>query len=310
MFKKIYQKYRGREAIIVDGLSNYSLKDSLECGQAFRYELILSDKDYSEYITVIGNSIITVGQENSHSLVFYGIDDDTLEQIAAPYFALYEDYESIRSEIIASTDSEWLKSAASCAGGIRILKQAPEEMLISFIISQNNNIPRIRKIIRKISAEYGKNLSEANGVCPKTGEPINKSICRECGICYTFPSAKDIAERPEGLLPARVGFRYGYILDAAEKILNREIDLAEIEKQKSYEFTVSELKKIKGVGDKVASCVALFGFNNLEAFPIDVWMRRAIDTYFGGKLDPKQLGRYAGIAQQYIFHYIRNLENG
>ena len=87
-----------------------------------------------------------------------------------------------------------------------------------------------------------------------------------------------------------------------------EISLAEISLIGKYEYTLTELKKILGVGDKVASCVALFGFGNLEAFPIDVWMKRAIDEYFDGKLDPADLGPYAGVAQQYIFHYIRNLQ--
>ena len=310
MFQKIYAKYRERDAIIITGLENYSLRDTLECGQAFRYEPLVCEEKYTEYLTVVGDKLITVGQEATDSLIFFGIDDEALEQIAAPYFALSEDYGRIRREITDNTDSEWLQSAAECAKGIRILKQLPEETLISFIISQNNNIPRIRKIIRKISVEYGNNLAKGTGICPKTGKAIDDSSCRECGICYTFPKAQDILERPEGLLPARVGFRYGYILDAAKKIVSGEIDFAEIERRGDYDFTVDELKKIKGVGDKVASCVALFAFNNLDAFPVDVWMRRAIDTYFGGSLDPKSLGRYAGIAQQYIFHYIRNIEKG
>ena len=309
MFEKICEKYRERDAIIVRGLKNYSLRDTLECGQAFRYELLVNDGEYTEYLTVVGDTLITVGQESPDSLVFYGIDADTLDRVVIPYFAIAEDYEKIRAEIVSCTDSEWLKSAAECGEGIRILKQQPEETLISFIISQNNNIPRIRKIIRKISVEYGKNLAERRGVCPKSGKPIDADACRECGICYTFPTPEDILKRPEGLLPAKVGFRYGYILDAAERMASREIDFRAIEEQGNYDFTVNELKKIKGVGDKVASCVALFAFNNLDAFPVDVWMRRAIDTYFNGALDPKTLGRYAGIAQQYIFHYIRNIEN-
>lgn len=309
MFEKICGKYRERDAIIVRGLKNYSLRDTLECGQAFRYELLVNDGEYTEYLTVVGDTLITVGQESPDSLVFYGIDADTLDRVVIPYFAIGEDYDMIRSEIIGCTDSEWLKSAAECGKGIRILKQHPEETLISFIISQNNNIPRIRKIIRKISVEYGKNLAESRGVCPKSGKPIDLATCRECGICYTFPTPEDILKRPEGLLPAKVGFRYGYILDAAERMASQTIDFRAIEEQGNYDFTVNELKKIKGVGDKVASCVALFAFNNLDAFPVDVWMRRAIDTYFGGSLDPKTLGRYAGIAQQYIFHYIRNIEN-
>ena len=178
------------------------------------------------------------------------------------------------------------------------------------VISQNNNIPRIRKIVREISAEYGVNLSIQNDYnsCPLSlieGKP-NENICKACGRCYTFPSASDILDRPEGLLPSKPGFRYGYILDAAEKIASGEVDIAKIKSENSYEYTLETLKTIKGIGDKVASCAALFGFGNLEAFPIDVWMKRAIDTYFGGKLDHTALGPYAGIAQQYIFHYIRN----
>jgi N-glycosylase/DNA lyase len=309
MFDRICTKYRGRDAIIVDGLSDYSLRDTLECGQAFRYELLCEDGDYVEYLTVTDGRLITVGQENPHSLIFFGIDEKTLDEVAVPYFALNENYDDIRREIADATDSEWLKAAAECARGIRILKQSPEETIISFIISQNNNIPRIRKIIRRICAEYGKNLATDIGVCPKSGAPISEEVCRSCGVCYTFPTSREILERPDGLAPARVGFRYGYIIDAAEKITGKEVDLELIRERADYEFTLSELKKIKGVGDKVASCVALFAFNNLDAFPIDVWMKRAIDTYFDGRLDPKSLGKHAGVAQQYIFHYIRNLEN-
>jgi N-glycosylase/DNA lyase len=115
---------------------------------------------------------------------------------------------------------------------------------------------------------------------------------------------------PEKLLEANPGFRYRYLLSAAERVASGETNLNMIAAARSYTHTVEQLKGILGVGDKVASCVALFGFANLEAFPIDVWMKRAIDTYFDGKLDPATLGRYAGVAQQYIFHYIRNVEQG
>ena len=115
---------------------------------------------------------------------------------------------------------------------------------------------------------------------------------------------------PDGLLPSKPGFRYKYIIDAADAVASGRINLDMIAAARSYTHTLECLKSIKGVGDKVASCVALFGFANLEAFPIDVWMKRAIDVYFDGQLDPTTLGRYAGIAQQYIFHYIRNVENG
>ena len=312
MFTKIRTKIDGKEAIVVSDLGDYSLSDTMECGQCFRYERIEASP-YTEYITVVGDVIIDVAERGRGELIFFDMSDDEFERAARPYFALDRDLGEIKRDITDRTDSEWLKSAAEYASGIAILKQEPFETLISFIISQNNNIPRIRKIIREICAEYGVNLSLHKYKAKKC--PLNlidttpcEEKCKKCGRCYTFPTAEDILKNPEGLLPSRPGFRYGYILDAAERVASGEVDLAAIDNAGSYTLTVDSLKVIKGVGDKVASCCALFGFSNLEAFPIDVWMKRAIDTYFDGKLDPASLGKYAGVAQQYIFHYIRNIE--
>ena len=282
----------------------------MECGQCFRYERVPRNDEYVEYMTVVGKELIRVAQKTRGELIFPDMSEKTFREVAVPYFALERDLEKVKESVMEKTDSEWLKAAAEFGAGIAILGQNPWETLISFIISQNNNIPRIRKIVREISSEYGTNLSLENDYnsCPlKRIEGIpNKTDCKACGRCYTFPSAENILTNPDGLLPSKPGFRYGYILDAAEKVASGQVDLDKIKAEKSYDFTLTELKNIKGVGDKVASCCALFGFENLEAFPIDVWMKRAIDTYFDGKLDPASLGPYAGIAQQYIFHYIRN----
>ncbi len=310
MFEKFDVIFDGKKAIKVINIGRYSLVDTMECGQCFRYERVPREDDYIEYMTVVGNELIRVAQKTKGELIFPEITDEVFESVAVPYFSLDRDLESIKKSVTECTDSEWLRSAAEFGAGIAILTQDPWEALLSFIISQNNNIPRIRKIVREISAEYGTNLTLKNAYnsCPLkriAGNP-NETDCKTCGRCYTFPSAEEILKNPEWLLPSKPGFRYGYILDAAEKVTSGEVDLERIKAESSYEFTLSELKKIKGVGDKVASCCALFGFANLEAFPIDVWMKRAIDTYFDGKLDPTSLGPYAGIAQQYIFHYIRN----
>lgn len=312
MFEKKRELFNGEDAIVVSGIGNIDLRDTLECGQAFRYELLSEDAGYLEYMTVVGKVIIRVGQRERGELIFFGVSDEEFESVVRPYFALDTDFEAIRKDVIANTDSEWLKSAADEARGITILAQEPWETLFSFIISQNNNIPRIRKIIRAISAEYGENLALTRGLkkCPLAGADFAPcdDACRGCGICYSFPRPEDVASRPEGLLPSHPGFRYKYLIDAAERVAGGACDLFAIAEARSYEVTLEELKKILGVGDKVASCTALFGFANLEAFPIDVWMKRAIDTYFGGTLDPKTLGKYAGVAQQYIFHKIRNLD--
>ncbi len=310
MFKKKTATFRQRNAIIVTGLGSFDLSDTLECGQAFRYECTYRDGGYIEYITVIGELLLRIGQRERGELIVFEVTDEEFESTVRPYFALDTDYEAIREEVKSRTDSEWLRRAADSARGVVILKQNPWETLFSFIISQNNNIPRIRKIIKTVCAEYGKNLARCKGSlsCPLGGEVPSEDTCRACGICYTFPTASQILERPEGLLPSHPGFRYKYLVDAAEKVAEGEIDLEKIREMKSYAHSVENLTKIKGVGEKVASCTALFGLGNLDAFPIDVWMKRAIDTYFDGHLDHKALGEFAGVAQQYIFHYIRNLE--
>ena len=308
MFRKKYEVCRGKSATVISGLGECDLRDTFECGQAFRYEMTVNENGYVEYTANAKGRIINVGQRQRGELIFYGEWNEDYERAVSDYFAFDTDFEEIRRDVISRTDSEWLKEAAESAKGIIILRQEPWEALLSFIISQNNNIPRIRKIIKAISAEYGENLAECQlTACPLSGDGISPDECKKCGACYSFPKAQAILDDPTRLLPSHPGFRYKYMLDAASKVACGEIDLAEIAKKHNYEYTVTELKKILGVGDKVASCVALFGFSNLEAFPIDVWMKRAIDEYFDGKLDPKSLGNYAGVAQQYIFHYIRNL---
>ena len=312
MFSKKNELYRGREATVISGLGNYSLRDTLECGQAFRYERICDEDGYVEYLTVAYGKIISVGQRQPGELIFFGKWSEEYEKMLTDYFALDQDYDEIRLDILSRTDSEWLTAAAESAKGVVILRQEPWETLFSFIVSQNNNIPRIRKIIRSVCAEYGENLAVREGLdaCPigKCDGKPSEEKCRGCGVCFGFPTAEEILEKPEGLLPSHPGFRYKYLIDAAERVSRGDVSLSDVKSKASYDYTVAELKRILGVGDKVASCVALFGFGNLEAFPIDVWMKRAIDEYFDGKLDPKTLGSYAGVAQQYIFHYIRNLE--
>ena len=301
----------GREAIRATDLGNYSLRDTFECGQCFRYELIFEKDGYLEYMTVVSDKIIKVGQKTLGELYFIEMTDDDFLSLAVPYFTLETDYEEIKDDILKGCESPWLKAAADAACGIAILKQDPWETLFSFIISQNNNIPRIRGMIRKLSSEYGVNICLQNNIknCPlgKINTAPCENICRECGICYTFPAAKDVYENPEKMKASNPGFRYKYLYDAARRVATGETNLAMIGAARSYEHTKNCLCEILGVGEKVASCTALFGFGNLDAFPIDVWMKRAIDEYFGGELDPKSLGRYAGVAQQYIFHYIRNI---
>ena len=202
-------------------------------------------------------------------------------QLWADYFDLSLDYGAIRRSLCELHPI--LREAAQYAGGIRILRQEPFEALCTFIISQNNNIPRIKGIVERLCENFGKQLPDG---------------------CYTFPDANRLANlTQDALAPLRAGFRARYLLDAARKVNSGAVDLERC-RSLPYEEARAELMRITGVGVKVADCTLLFGLHRTEAFPVDVWMRRALDRLFDG-MQGSDFGEYAGIAQQYIFHYSR-----
>ena len=213
---------------------------------------------------------------------------DEYNNVWKQYFDMDRDYSLIKDALIKKDDK--LKDSISSMNGIRILNQDFFEMLISFIISQNKQIPHIKQLVFAISKEYGIYI----------GNVGEKEY-------YTFPQPEVLKKLTiEDWKALKTGFRAPYLYDAVDKISTKAIDRELLDTLTTEEMR-NVLMNIKGVGEKVASCTSLFAFSNLEAFPIDVWMRRAIDEYFGGELDPKALGPYAGVAQQYIFHYIRIL---
>ena len=263
--------------LLLTDCKNFDPFVSCECGQCFRFSKI-DDNEYELYARGRALDIKRI----KDGWLFKNIDEAEFRERFFDYFDLSRDY----SKIISSYKNDLhLTKASSYGNGIRIFRQDPWETLISFIISQNNNIPRIKKII--------------NSLCELLGE--------EKDGFFNFPTAEAIKTAGlEGLAPIKSGFRAKYILDAAEKVASGEISLEKIA-DCGYEEALIELKKIKGVGDKVANCVLLFGFGYYEAFPIDVWVKRVIEKYYGLGFDPKTLGNYAGIAQQYLFYYERNI---
>ena len=255
----------------------FILEQTLDCGQCFRFD---QNADGVWQGIAFGKrlSCYTSGEDT----VLLCSKEDYLS-VWEDFFDLKRDYSDVVSSL--SHDAE-VSAAAEIGRGIRILKQDKWETLISFIISQNNNIPRIKKII--------------NSLCVSLGDPVE-------GGGYSFPSAERILEAgEEGLAPIRAGFRVKYILDAAQRVASGNIDLEAISSL-SYEEAEMELMRIKGVGKKVASCVLLFGYGFLSAFPIDVWVKRVIEKYYDEDFDPLSLGEYAGIAQQYLFYRERYL---
>lgn len=269
MYKKVK---RGVELQIED----FSLRKTFECGQCFRWREV-SENVFSG---VAKGRCLTLLSEGD-KIIFKDVSLSEFEDIWIDYFDLTTDYIKIKNQI--SKIHPVLSEAVKFSSGIRILKQDSWEALCSFIISQNNNIPRIMNII--------------SGLCKNFGDMINESS-------FSFPSAKKISEFDEkSLRVIRAGFRASYILDAAQKIIDGKVNLESILSM-SLNDARQTLMKIYGVGPKVAECTLLYGFHKLEAFPIDVWMKKAMKVLFNG-MDPCELGEYAGVAQQYIFYYSR-----
>ncbi len=260
---------------IIVSESDLDLDETLDCGQAFRWKKIDSDYDctYEGYFI---NDYLKVSQTKKGEFIFHDTDENTFINKWLDYFDFSTDYSELKRQF---SEDETLSKACKFAGGIRLLKQNSWECLISFIISQNNNIPRIKGIIDRLCENYG-------------GE---------------FPAPHQLAEEtPDSLSYLRSGFRAKYIADAAHRTAEGTTDLAAIAKMPIDEAR-TELKKILGVGPKVAECVLLFGMYRTEAFPIDVWIKRVLAEYYPDGF-PSFAAQNAGIAQQYLFHYIRNLK--
>lgn len=262
--------------LIFDNIHDLSLKDTLDCGQCFRWK----EMDDGGFYGVVRGKAVTALMDNDRLIIDGAEEAD--RALWADYFDLGLDYSAVR-EHLASLHPV-MADAARFAPGIRILRQEPFEALICFIISQNNNIKRITGIVDRL--------------CEHFGELIGDGV-------YAFPTADRLAAlSPDELAPIRAGFRHRYIIDAAKKVADGTVDLEQI-RRLPYDEARASLMQITGVGVKVADCVLLYGLHRLEGFPLDVWMKRAMAALFDG-LDPSAFGKYAGIAQQYIFHYARN----
>ncbi|MBQ3550127.1 MAG: DNA-3-methyladenine glycosylase 2 family protein [Clostridia bacterium] len=274
---KKYQPYAKEKDgnVLVFGVEHFGLKETFDCGQAFRWQAL----DDNTWVGIALGRKLRVGR-NDGVITLYDCTLDEYEAKWRGYLDIDRDYGAIINII---SENETLKNAAKENSGIRILKQDKWEALCSFIISQNNNIPRIMGIVERL--------------CEHFGEPLS-------GGGYTFPSAEKIAALdPEDLAPVRSGFRARYIIDGARKYLNGGIDL-ELISTADTDTARAELMKITGVGVKVADCTLLFGFQRIDALPKDVWIKRALEEYFDGHF-PECAAPYAGIAQQYLFNYIR-----
>lgn len=264
-----------KDKIYIKNTSCFDLAQTLDCGQCFRWSQntsgVWSGIAYGKHIALY---------QKDGNIIIEGANQNDFEKIWHHYFDLERDYGKIIDYV---SQNNTVAKAAQFSGGIRLLNQEPWEALCSFIISQNNNIPRIKGIVERL--------------CENFGTKINGG--------YTFPSAEVIAQLTlDDLAIIRSGFRAKYILDAAKKVAHGEINLEAL-KAVDYDTAREKIMTIKGVGPKVADCVLLYGLGHKNAFPRDVWINRALDQLFDGNI-PDSVGEYGGIVQQYIFHYIRN----
>jgi N-glycosylase/DNA lyase len=269
--------------LILPDTERLSLAQTLNCGQSFRWNL----QNDNTWVGVIGKRVLWVKEEKKK--IFAGClsrpeMEGEIEPFLREYFDLDTDYQMIQG-ICGSHPI--LKKAAAFAGGIHILRQEPWEALCTFILSQNNNIKRIAGLVERLCENFGESILTIDG----------KKF-------FSFPTAKALASQSEETLaPVRCGFRAKYVLDAARRISSGEIDLNYLRKIPTQE-AMEILMGIKGVGPKVAQCALLFGMHKLDCLPRDVWIGRAMDNLFPEGF-PQEVLPIAGVAQQYLFHYVR-----
>ena len=262
--------------LYISGVTNFDLAQTLDCGQAFRWK----EKENGIWCGVAQDRYLEL-EIKEDTLILYNTSLKDYIGFWKGYFDLDTDYGAIIKSI---SSNAILKEAAAYGPGIRILKQDPWEALCSFILSQNNNITRIKGIIERLCENFGEGLG--NGFS-------------------SFPSAKKLsALKEEDLEVLRSGFRAKYMLDAARKVASGEINLDAI-KALPIEDARTALTSIYGVGDKVADCALLFGMYRIEAFPRDVWIKRVMDRLFPEGL-PNEALPYSGIDQQYLFYFARS----
>jgi len=283
------------QKFILKNIKTFELKDIFDCGQCFRW----NKEDDGSYTGVFGNNVINVSKDKEN-VIFKGICEKDIESTCKYYFDLERDYEKIKKDL--SEIDEYMKESIEYGKGIRILNQDLWETIISFIISANNNIPRIKGIIERISKKYGRKI-EYNG---KT--------------YYTFPTVEELSKASvEDLRSLGLGFRDARVYETTHAILDGKVNLDELQKEKDFNKVRDTLLTLSGVGPKVADCILLFStLKRWEAFPIDVWVRRVMnelyikhedETKVNKKLIEKiayeKFGTLAGLAQQYLFYWKR-----
>lgn len=273
---------------IIDNLKDFELDHIFECGQCFRWK----KQPDGSYTGVVKQGVINIKKENDVATICAEVSGK-IEEIFNDYFDMDTNYGEIKSNLCKNDNN--MKLASDYGYGIRILHQDMWEMVISFIISAANNIPRISRTIENISKQYGKEVK------------FNEESF------YLFPTPEELSKASiEDLRKLNLGFRDKYVYSVTQKIADGEVDLEKIKKMPLKEAK-KELMKLPGIGAKVADCILLFSMEKKDAFPVDTWIKKVMNELYIESTNitkineyaTNKFGIYAGIAQQYLFFYKR-----
>jgi len=288
------EKHYYKDKVVITGIEHFDLKHTFECGQCFRW----NEEEEGSYTGIAFGKIINV-QREGEKIIFNNTNKEDFENIWVNYFDLTRDYGEIKEKIC---NDAMIEKAIHFGSGIRILNQELWETIISFIISSNNNIPRIKKSIEMICEGYGEYI----------GTYMGKKR-------YAFPDANKMKDLTvEQLKGCNTGYRAPYIIDTA-KLFCSELFTIDLFKELDSETSIKELTRFSGVGPKVAHCINVFALGKRDAFPVDVWIKRIVEhLYFKEQTTPQKIqafanekfGINAGYAQQYLFYYARELNLG
>lgn len=261
-------------------LDSIDLSKIAASGQCFRWKPLEGER----FLIPAHDRFAVLSQhsKNEVQILYSSIEDRAFFE---NYLDASLDYEKIRRKI--GKEDGFLFSAAEKGRGLRILRQDPFEALISFIISQRKNIPAITSCVEKLCRAAGERLGEYEG-----------------GEIYSFPKPEAINE--DAVSGCGLGYRAPYVLQAAQTFA-KDPGLSEMLSKLEDEELLSALQSFYGVGIKVASCTALFGFHRMNVFPIDVWMKRALSEHYPQGFDMEKYAPYNGLIQQYIFEYYKTL---
>ncbi|NLU52551.1 MAG: DNA-3-methyladenine glycosylase 2 family protein [Clostridiaceae bacterium] len=284
---------KGNDIVVYD-ITNFNPIHVFECGQCFRWNSLGNNRWFG---VAKGHALEL--EWDGNNLVLHDTTDEQFLKIWSEYFDLNRDYDYIKSKL--SENDPVMAEAIEFGWGIRLLKQDFSEMAISFLISQNNGIPRIKKIIESLSASFGESISYAG----KT--------------YYSFPSLERLSRLScDDLKVIRAGYRDKYIIKTAQQLTTNEVDMKTI-LEGDNELSRKEILKLFGVGEKVADCILLFSGTRYDIFPVDRWVKRVMaELYLGYEASYDELrqfaseryGELAGFAQQYLFYYAREKKIG